>query len=94
MVLTNLLLSDSTVLFRRFFNLIAEEPDTVAENVVPRILEVSGTNKKIRFLTVPGAFLKIVVNAIFNRNKFFDDKGERIPGEASEFDAQRVKKQY
>ncbi|KAJ8905877.1 hypothetical protein NDN08_002381 [Rhodosorus marinus] len=94
MVLTDLLLSDSTVLFRRFFNLIAEEPDTVAENIVPRILEVSGTNKKIRFLTVPGAFLKIVVNAIFNRNKFFDDKGERIPGDDSEFDEQRVKKQY
>lgn len=40
MVLTDLLLQGSSPVARRFFNVLAEEPDTVAQYLVPRIRAV------------------------------------------------------
>ena len=37
MVLTDLLLKDASPIARRFFNALAEEPETVAEALVPQI---------------------------------------------------------
>lgn len=37
MVLTDLLLKDASPVARRFFNALAEEPETVAEALVPQI---------------------------------------------------------
>uniref|UniRef100_A0A7S1XE29 Uncharacterized protein n=1 Tax=Compsopogon caeruleus TaxID=31354 RepID=A0A7S1XE29_9RHOD len=81
MVLTDLLLSDSTKEFRKFFNFLAEEPETVAKDLVPRIRSISGTNAYIRFLTIPRAVLQIFLGFAFGvrRNKFFDwSTGERV----------------
>mmetsp|Transcript_8750 Transcript_8750/g.26295 ORF Transcript_8750/g.26295 Transcript_8750/m.26295 type:complete len:318 (+) Transcript_8750:84-1037(+) len=94
MVLTDLLLADSTTTFKRFFNLIAEEPETVAENLAPRILNVSGSGKAIRFLTVPSALFKIVTGALFRRNKFFDANGNRIAAGKGRYDSKGVKQFY
>jgi hypothetical protein len=38
---------------RRFFNVLAEEPEVVAADLVPKIRAVSGTNSAIEFLTLP-----------------------------------------
>lgn len=37
MLLTDLLLKDSTPAARRFFNALAEEPETVAAAIVPQV---------------------------------------------------------
>jgi chlorophyll(ide) b reductase len=47
LVLTDLLLKDSTPAARRFFNTLAEEPQTVAAALVPRIRAVQVTHKSI-----------------------------------------------
>jgi hypothetical protein len=40
MVLTDLLLRDASPVARRFFNTLAEEPETVAAALVPRMCAV------------------------------------------------------
>ena len=52
MVFTDLLLNDSTPALRKFpFGVLAAQPDEVAEDLVPKILGVSGNGKKVEFLT-------------------------------------------
>lgn len=38
---------------RRFFNVLAEEPEVVAADLVPKVRAVTGTNSAIEFLTLP-----------------------------------------
>ncbi len=52
MVFTDLLLNDSTPELRKFpFGVLAAQPEEVAEDLVPKILDTSGTGKSIEFLT-------------------------------------------
>ncbi|CAM9772023.1 unnamed protein product [Chrysoparadoxa australica] len=81
MVLTDLLLADSTPQLRKFFNAIPEEPQTVARDLVPRIRLVQDNKQQyIKFLTVPEALLKVVTGApqILFGGRFFDNEGNRV----------------
>ncbi|KAH7300520.1 hypothetical protein KP509_24G066300 [Ceratopteris richardii] len=80
MVLTDLLLKDSTPLSRRFFNVLAEEPDTVAAALAPYILDVQGSGSSIEYLSPVTAFGRILVGfpQIFKGGRFFDEKGNRV----------------
>jgi chlorophyll(ide) b reductase len=80
MVLTDLLLKDSTVVARRFFNTLAEEPETVAASLAPRILAVQGTRKSISYLSPASAFLKVALGfpQIIQGGRFFDKNGNRV----------------
>ncbi|BAM81788.1 hypothetical protein, conserved [Cyanidioschyzon merolae strain 10D] len=88
MMITDLLLRDSTAQMRLFFNLLAERPETVAAFLVPRIIQVARSQPPlrgayIRFKTLPGAFASIAWNAIVpgRRYRFFDRHGNLVEEE-------------
>uniref|UniRef100_A0A7S0ZFH5 Chlorophyll(Ide) b reductase n=1 Tax=Timspurckia oligopyrenoides TaxID=708627 RepID=A0A7S0ZFH5_9RHOD len=78
LVLTELLLADSTREIRVFMNFLAEEPDSVAEWLMPKILETKGKGKYHKYLKIPQAFVKIGTGLVFRWNRYFDVKGKRI----------------
>lgn len=85
MVLTDLLLAENQEpIARKVFNFLAEEPETVAENLVPRIRSVVRSDKSktyIQFLTIPKAFFQLATGFVLGLrgNKFFDNRtGQRI----------------
>ncbi|KAI5071418.1 hypothetical protein GOP47_0013669 [Adiantum capillus-veneris] len=87
MVLTDLLLKDSTPVARRFFNVLAEEPETVAAALVPRILDVQGSGKSIEYLSPIIALTKVLVGfpQILQGGRFFDDKGDRVKEDGCQY---------
>lgn len=85
MVLTDLLLGGNPApRVRKFFNWLAEEPETVSTELIPRICGVIDNDKKncyIAFLTIPKAVFRLATGFLlgFRRNKFFDEvTGERV----------------
>ncbi|KAK1858343.1 hypothetical protein I4F81_000952 [Pyropia yezoensis] len=90
MVLTPLLLRGSTVPFRRFFNLLAEEPPTVAAALVPRVRAAAlggaglrsraGRAPAVRFLGGAAAVAQLVWGGVLGvrRGRFFDADGRRV----------------
>ncbi|XP_057447135.1 probable chlorophyll(ide) b reductase NYC1, chloroplastic isoform X2 [Lotus japonicus] len=77
MVLTDLLLSGSTVQNRQMFNIICELPETVARTLVPRMRVVKGTGKAINYLTPPRILLALVT-AWLRRGRWFDAQGRAL----------------
>ncbi|XP_058763262.1 probable chlorophyll(ide) b reductase NYC1, chloroplastic [Vicia villosa] len=77
MVLTELLLSGSTVQNKQMFNIICELPETVARTLVPRMRVVKGTGKAISYLTPPRILLALVT-AWLRRGRWFDDEGKAL----------------
>jgi chlorophyll(ide) b reductase len=77
MVLTDLLLTDTTPEVRRVFNILAERPGTVASYLVPRIRNVRGTGQNINYLTMPKVAWRFAT-AWARRNRFFDEAGEPV----------------
>lgn len=102
MVLTDLLLSgnanDKASL--RFFNFLAEEPETVASNLAPRIRNVVLLNGRgseyVKFLTLPRAFAQIAGGFVFGirANRYFDKDGKRVGSSAELYNENGVRKQY
>lgn len=80
LVLTDLLLKDSTPIARRFFNTLAEEPETVAEILAPRIRSVQGSGQSLDVLSPLSAFFKVVTGfpQILSGGRFFDKDGNRV----------------
>ncbi|CAN8069952.1 unnamed protein product [Agarophyton chilense] len=85
MVLTDLLLAGNVQpSSRRIFNLLAEEPHTVADFLVPRIRRVVRLDRRntyIKFLTAPKAALRLLAGFVLRvrRNRFFDERtGRRV----------------
>ncbi|CAM6090616.1 unnamed protein product [Calypogeia fissa] len=80
LVLTDLLLKDSTPIARRFFNTLAEEPETVAEILAPRIRAVQGSGQSLDVLSPLSAFFKVVTGfpQILFGGRFFDKDGNRV----------------
>ncbi|XP_020573391.1 probable chlorophyll(ide) b reductase NYC1, chloroplastic [Phalaenopsis equestris] len=74
MVLTDLLLSGSSLRNKQMFNIICELPETVARSLVPRIRVVKGSGKAINYLTPP-RILVALVTAWLRRGRWFDDQG-------------------
>ncbi|OUZ99959.1 Short-chain dehydrogenase/reductase SDR [Macleaya cordata] len=77
MVLTDLLLSGSTLKNKQMFNIICELPETVARTLVPRMRVVKGTGKSINYLTPPRILLALV-SAWVRRGRWFDDQGRAL----------------
>ncbi|CAK7337399.1 unnamed protein product [Dovyalis caffra] len=77
MVLTELLLSGSTLKNKQMFNIICELPETVARTLVPRMRVVKGTGKAINYLTPPRILLALVT-AWLRRGRWFDDQGRAL----------------
>jgi len=78
MVLTDLLLKDKPdASLTKVFNILAEKPETVADNLVPRIRAVKGTGKRIDFLS-GFKVMKRFMTAKKYKNRFFDDEGNPV----------------
>ncbi|XP_050369237.1 probable chlorophyll(ide) b reductase NYC1, chloroplastic [Argentina anserina] len=77
MVLTDLLLSGSSLKNKQMFNFICELPETVARTLVPRMRVVKGTGKSINYLTPPRILLALVT-AWLRRGRWFDDEGKAL----------------
>ncbi|CAH9131390.1 unnamed protein product [Cuscuta epithymum] len=77
MVLTDLLLSGSSVKNKQVFNIICELPETVARTLVPRMRTVKGNGKAINYLTPP-KILTALVSAWLRRGRWFDDQGRAL----------------
>lgn len=77
MVLTDLLLSGSTIQNRQMFNIICEHPETVARTLVPRMRVVKGSGRAINYLTPPRILIALVT-AWLRRGRWFDDQGRAL----------------
>ncbi|KAK4397013.1 putative chlorophyll(ide) b reductase NYC1, chloroplastic [Sesamum angolense] len=77
MVLTELLLSGSSVQNKQMFNIICELPETVARTLVPRMRVVKGSGRAINYLTPPRILLALVT-AWLRRGRWFDDQGRAL----------------
>ncbi|KAM0969529.1 hypothetical protein FF1_017785 [Malus domestica] len=77
MVLTDLLLSGSSLKNKQMFNFICELPETVARTLVPRMRVVKGTGKAINYLTPPRILLALVT-AWLRRGRWFDEQGKAL----------------
>ncbi|KAF6262287.1 NAD(P)-binding protein [Scenedesmus sp. NREL 46B-D3] len=82
MVLTDLLLRDANPVARRFFNTLAEEPETVAAAIVPQIRGVKGTGSSIDYLNPASALARVLggLPQIIYGGRFFDKEGNRVAG--------------
>lgn len=73
MVTTELLMSGADTAQSKFFiNCMAEQPETVAEYLVPRVRDVprkKGSGSSIRFLTPARAYANILQRLAFGKNK-------------------------
>ncbi|GAB4817879.1 hypothetical protein N2152v2_004925 [Parachlorella kessleri] len=96
MVLTDLLLKDSTVAARRFFNTLAEEPETVAAALVPRIRAVQGTGGSVDYMSPADAFVRVLwgLPQIVNGGRFFDKEGNRVAAGTHKYQTNGVREQY
>lgn len=77
MVLTDLLLSGSSLQNKQMFNIICELPETVARTLVPRMRVVKGSGKAINYLTPPRILLALVT-AWVRRGRWFDNQGKAV----------------
>lgn len=77
MVLTDLLLSGSSLKNKQMFNIICELPETVARSLVPRMRVVKGSGRAVNYLTPPRILLALVT-AWLRRGRWFDDKGRAL----------------
>lgn len=96
MVLTDLLLGSAGPASRRFFNTLAEEPETVAADLVPRIREVQGSGSSIEYLNPASAIGRVLsrVPQIINGGRFFDKEGERVPQGGQKYNPSGVRLLY
>eukprot|EP00854_Cymbomonas_tetramitiformis_P004447 gene4448-5459_t len=96
MVVTDLLLKGSTPVARRFFNVLAEEAETVAATLAPQVRQVSGTNGSLEYLSLPDAFRRVVtgVPQIINGGRFFDKEGNRVPERGAKYQSPCYFTQY
>ncbi|KAI3694797.1 hypothetical protein L1987_77778 [Smallanthus sonchifolius] len=77
MVLTDLLLSGSSIQNKQMFNIICELPETVARTLVPRMRVIKGSGKAVNYLTPPRILLALVT-AWLRRKRWFDDEGRAL----------------
>jgi len=84
MVFTDLLLNDSTPELRKFpFGVLAAQPEEVAADLVPKILNISGNGKSVEFLTLDKILTKFAQRFLLGeKSKYIDDDGNviKMPG--------------
>lgn len=74
MVMTDLLIKNTTTEAIKIFNILAELPETVAAKLVPKIRKAKGFGKEIRFLSGSGVMWRFMT-AGSRKNKFYDEEG-------------------
>ena len=80
LVMTGLLLRDASARQRRFFNAVAETPETVATVLVPLIRRIRGYGGTLRYMPVIMMLLKLLAsNFGYRKDRFFDSEGRRRP---------------
>jgi len=97
LVLTDLLLKDASPVAKRFFNVLAEEPETVARELAPRIRKVASRGESVEFLSFTDALYRVlsgVATIIMGNGRFFNSAGERIQNGAEEFNENGVRILY
>jgi len=96
MVFTDLLLNDSTPELRKFpFGVLAAQPDEVAEDLVPKILGVSGNGQKVEFLTTDRVLKKFFGKFVLGeKSQYIDDDGNVIKMPGQQYEDNGVAKQY
>jgi chlorophyll(ide) b reductase len=77
MVFTDLLLKNATPQTKKFFNMIAEKPETIAKKLVPKMRKIKGTGKSIKYSNLFKFYLKLMT-AGFRKRNFFDEQGNYI----------------
>lgn len=78
LVLTDLLLCDATPAQKRFFNAMAETPETVAAALVPAIRDATGQGGTLRYQPVFFMLAKLAASMFgYRKERFFDSEGER-----------------
>jgi len=84
MVFTDLLLNDSTPELRKFpFGVLAAQPEEVAADLVPKIINTNGNGKSVEFLTVDKILTKFFQRFVLGeKSKYIDDDGNviKMPG--------------
>jgi chlorophyll(ide) b reductase len=77
LVLTDLLLRDATPAQKRFFNAMAETPETVAATLVPAIRAVNGSGGTLRYQPVIFMLAKLAASLFgYRKERFFNSEGE------------------
>jgi len=96
MVFTDLLLDDSTPELRKFpFGVLAAQPPEVAQDLVPKILGVSGQGKKVEFLTTDRVLTKFYQRFIEGKkSEYIDDDGNVIKKPGAQYAENGVEVQY
>lgn len=79
LVLTDLLLRDATAAQKRFFNAMAETPETVAAALVPAIRSIEKRDGAVRYQSVFTMLIKLAASRFgYRRERFFDREGRRV----------------
>lgn len=96
MVLTDLLLKDSTPAARRFFNALAEEPEAVAAALVPQLRTAQGCGGSVDYMSPAGAFLRILrgLPQVVLGGRHFDARGERVAAPGQRYQPNGVREQF
>ncbi|AOS83629.1 short-chain dehydrogenase [Chlorobaculum limnaeum] len=77
LALTDLLLRDATPEQKRFFNAMAETPETVAAKLVPMIRAATGRGGTLRYQPVLFMLAKLAASLFgYRKERFFDREGE------------------
>lgn len=81
LVLTGLLLKDAGRRERRLFNVLAEMPETVAADLVPKIRDAHGPGGTIRHGSVLMMLARVAASRFgYGNGRFFDADGRRVSG--------------
>jgi len=85
MVFTKLLLDDSTPELRKFpFGVLAAQPEEVAADLIPKILNIKTNGGSVEFLTTDRILTKFFERFILQKkSEYIDDDGNviKVPGE-------------
>jgi len=96
MVFTNLLLDDSTPELRKFpFGVLAAQPEEVGEDLVPKILSVSGNGKSVEFLSTDKVLVKFYEKFVEGKkSEYIDDDGNVIKVPGAQYEDNGVRRLY
>merc|ERR1712176_1509149 len=93
MVFTKLLLDDSTPELRKFpFGVLAAQPEEVAADLVPKILETTTNGGAVEFLTTDRILTKFFERFVLQKkSEYIDDDGNVIKMPGAQYDKDGVR---
>jgi chlorophyll(ide) b reductase len=96
MVFTKLLLDDSTPELRKFpFGVLAAQPEEVAADLVPKILNAKANGSSVEFLTTDRILTKFFERFILQKkSEYIDDDGNVIKVPGAQYDQLGVRSLY